>query len=207
VSLIKAFKHVRDPEAIWRENGWGPKLTFLAARPDGEPLVLTLRVPLEWETCDVLHMPAEVAAEPGSLAHALASLGKEVDSPDPITVLGMARPVQREGKPDVHLIATVTIAVADVSGPAPESVPGGEVEPVEFRNSERDYRGVRIREVKSRELVPGQPLSFLTVQYMLECEHGWLVITFATPQADVFTKLGGLLDKIVEGVRLDVKRH
>jgi hypothetical protein len=207
MSLIKALKYRRDPEALWHKSGWGPKLTFLASGTHGEPLVLTLRVPLDWETCDVLNMPAEVAATPGSMAQAMASVAKVVDSAGAITVLGMTLPVKREGEPDVNLLATMTIALADAPGPPPESMSGAEVEPVEFRYGGRSaYRGVRIRQEQRRDNVPSQPpIPFLIVQYMLECEHGRLVITFATPQMDVFTRLAGLLDKIAEGVRLEAR--
>jgi hypothetical protein len=204
MSLIKSLKIARDPEAYWRSQGWGPKLTFLVPRSDGERLVLSLRVPADWEAVDVLNMPREVAATPGSMAQALANLGRVVDQSGVVTVLGIARAVEREGQPDAHLFATITLAVADVPGESPDSIPGAEVEPIEFKDPRGDYRGVRVRQVLSREVVPDQPpMSFLTVQHLIQTEHGWLAITFATPQHEVFAKLGRLFDKIAASCRLD----
>ena len=205
LKIVQSLKIARDPEAYWRSQGWGPKLTFLIdERSDGEPLALTLRVPVDWTTCDVLKMPADVAATPGSMAQALANLGRVVDRSGVITVLGIARGVEREGQPDTHLFATITVALADVPGPAPESIPDAEVEPVEFEDPRGGYRGVRVRRVQSRAVVPDQPpMSFLTVQYLLETDQGWLAITFATPQHEVFARLGSLFDKIAAACRLE----
>jgi hypothetical protein len=204
MSLIKSLKVARDPEAYWRSQGWGPKQTFLVERSDADPLMLTLRVPADWTTYDVLKMPADVAATPGSMAQALANLGRVVDRSGVITVLGIARAVEREGMPDTHLFATITVALADLAGPAPESIPGAEVEPVEFDDPRGSYRGVRVRRAQSRAVVADQPpMSFLTVQYLLQTDFGWLAITFATPQHDVFAKLGLLFDKISAAVRLE----
>ena len=206
MSLIKNLKIARDPEAYWRSQGWGPKLTFLVTSAD-EPLVLTLRVPVDWESIDVLNMPADVAATPGSMAQALANLGRLVEATSVITILGIVRAIEREGQADTHLFATVTIALTDVPGPAPESIPGAEVEPVEFKHPHGDYQGVRVRQVQIRAVVPDQPaMSFLTVRYLIETDHGRLAIAFATPQHDVFAKLAGLFDRIAGGVRLEANR-
>jgi hypothetical protein len=199
LSLIKALKHRRDPEAIWREGGWGPTRAFPTSGFDGEPLMLTLRLPLGWDAADLLKVPPEMAADvkPGSLAEAITSTASVAGTSGAIAVLGMTRPIEREGKPDARALLSMTVALSDLPGPAPESIPDAEVKPVEFKDEDRDYRGVRIQQIRSREVLPGV-LPFLTVQFMLETEHGWLVITFATPQANFFTRTETLFDKIAE---------
>ncbi|MEA2199370.1 MAG: hypothetical protein QOJ25_3421 [Solirubrobacteraceae bacterium] len=42
-------------------------------------------------------------------------------------------------------------------------------------------------------------------QFMLEIEHGWLVVTFATPQADLFAEIESVLDKMAETCRLEAR--
>jgi hypothetical protein len=207
MSLIKALKP--DPEAKWRKGGWRPRLAFRTSGFGGEPLTLTLRLPLEWMTCDFLALPAEVTAvkpKPGSLAEAMMSIATVADRSGAITVQGMVRPVELEGRPDFYLLLTMTVALAQLPGPAPQSIPDAEVRPVEFKDEGGAYRGTRIRQIRSREFLPGQPaVSFLTVQFMLETGHGWLVITFATPQADLFTQTESMFDKIAEMCRLEAR--
>jgi hypothetical protein len=201
--LIKDLRIARDPERYWRSRGWGPEWRFPVARPGDEPLALSLRVPIDWKAVDVLEMPAEVAATPGSLSQAMARLAREVDASGVIAVLGIARTVAREGKPDAHLFATITFALTDVAGPAPDSIPGAEVEPIELNHPGAPYRGVRVRRVRDA-VEPGKaPMSFLTVQYLVQTGYGWLATTFATPQRDVFERLGPLLDKIAGATWLD----
>ncbi|HWF73830.1 MAG TPA: hypothetical protein VG186_10830 [Solirubrobacteraceae bacterium] len=204
MSLIKNLKIARDPEAYWRRQGWGPKLTFLIERPGAERLALTLRIPLDWQAFDALDMPADAEPPPGSMAQAVAALARVAGAAGVITVLGITRTVAREGNPDAQLFATVSVALADVPGEAPESSPAAEVGAVEFEHPDGDYRGTRIREVRRAEIVPGnEPASFLSVQYLLETEYGWLAVTFATPQVEVFEKLGLLFDKIAGGCRIE----
>ena len=61
---------------------------------------------------------------------------------------------------------------------------------------------IRRREVLSGVL-PGV-LPFLTVQFTLETEHRWLVITFATPDTKFFIPIEGRFDKVAETCRLDL---
>jgi hypothetical protein len=118
----------------------------------------------------------------------------------------MARPVELEGRPDFYLLLTMTVALSQLPGPAPESIPDAEVKPVEFKDEAGDYRGKRIQQIRSRDVLPGQPaVSFLTVQFMLETEHGWLVVTFATPQANFFARAESMFDKIAETCRLEAR--
>ena len=165
MSLIKALKHKRDPEAVWREGGWGPRRTFLTTGFAGEPL-------------------AAVVGTSGAIA-----------------VQGVMWPIEREGRPEVRALLSMTVALSELPIPAPESVPDTEVKPVEFKDEAGDYRGTRIRQIRRREVRPGV-LPFLTVQFMLETEHGWLVITFATPQTKFFIRIEGTFDKVAETCRL-----
>jgi len=201
MSLIKDLRIARDPERYWRSRGWGPEWRFPVPRPAGEALALSIRIPVEWEAIDVLKMAPDVAQTP--LPQAMATLAREVDAAGVITVLGIARPVAREGKPDAHLFAILTCALTDVAGPAPDSIPGAEVEPIELNHPNAPYRGVRVRRVRSANVSGKPPMSFLTVQYLVQTGHGWLATTFATPQRDVFERLGPLLDKIAGATWLD----
>jgi hypothetical protein len=130
--------------------------------------------------------PVGDAATTGPLAAAVAPLARGIDAAGVIAIIGIAHPVPRKGAADAHVFATVTVALADVAGAFPESVPGAEVAPVEFGHPAGNYRGVRIRRVRST----------LTVQYLVRTEHGVLAITFSTPQVDVFERLGDLFDKV-----------
>jgi hypothetical protein len=177
---------VRDPEAYWRSSGWGPEWRFPTTRADGEPLELALRVPGGWEAFDVMKRPVGNAATTGPLAAAVGPLARGIEAAGVIAVIGIAHPLARKGATDAHVFATLTVALGDVAGAFPESVPGAEVAPVEFRHPEGSYRGVRISRVSGT----------LAVQYLVRTEHGVLAITFTTPQVDVFERLGELFDKV-----------
>ncbi|HWF52879.1 MAG TPA: hypothetical protein VG294_19700 [Solirubrobacteraceae bacterium] len=186
-----------DPETYWRDAGWGPEWRFPVTRADGEPLELALRVPLDWEAFDVMKRPLGEAAETGPLAQVLAPLARGIDAAGVIAIMGIAHPLPREGAPDAHLFVTLTVALADLTGAFPDSVPGSEVEPVEFAHPGGPERGVRIRRTRDAAVAPGAPpLPVLTVQYLVRTEHGVMAITFMTPQVDVFDRLGELFEKI-----------
>lgn len=204
MSLIKNLKIARDPEGYWRSHGWGPEWRFPVTGPRGEPLAVSARMPGEWKATDVLKMAPEAAASSGSVAQAMALLAREVDAAGVIGVLGIGRAVKREGKPDAHLFAVIAFALADVAGPPPESIPGAEVEPVEFEHPNGPYRGIRVRRTKQVGAASDQlGKSVLTVQYLLRTDYGVLATTFATPQQDAFEKLTPVLDKIAGACWLD----
>lgn len=203
MSLIKDLRIARDPERYWRSKGWGPEWRFPVEQSGGERLMLSLRVPVDWQAIDVLKMPAEAATAEGSMTQAMAALARETDAAGVIAVVGIGRAVALEGKPDAHLFATITVALADLPGPAPDSIPGAEVEPIELDHGRGVYRGVRVRRTRNAAAPGLAPMKFLTVQYLVDTGHGWLSTTFATPQHDVFEKLGLLFDKIAGACWLD----
>jgi hypothetical protein len=194
----------RDPEAYWRSCGWGPEWRFPATRSDGEPLVLSLRVPVDWKAFDVMQMPADAVARTDALEQTVAALARGIDAAGVIAIMGIGHELPREGMSDAQLFVTLTVALAEVSGPFPDRITGAEVEPVEFAQPGVTYRGVRIRRVRNAAVLPDQPaLPVLTVQYMVRTDHGVLAITFITPQVDAFEKLGLLLEKIAGACSLD----
>jgi hypothetical protein len=202
MSLIKSLQKARDPEAHWRSQGWGPEWRFPAEGTGGEPLTFSIRSPLDWKLVDVRKLPVDGSAPEGSIAQAMVRLREVCDAAGMIAVLGIEHTVQREDKPDGHLFATISVALADVADPTLDSVPGGDVEPFEYRWDERPYRGVRARTVRTAELVPGHPpMAFISVQYLLRCDYGVLATTFATPQRE-FERLTPLFDKIARAGRL-----
>jgi hypothetical protein len=203
VSLIKDIKIALDPEREWRRRGWGEEHRYPVTGSDGQALVLTFRVPVEWDTIDVMKLRADAAAPDGSLARALVMLSREVETTGAIAVVGIARTVPREGKPDASLFAVLTFAVSDLPGPAPAEIPGAEVEPIELNHPGLPYKGVRIRRIRDATVPSGQQIPVLTVQYLVDTGHGWLATTFATPQPEVFERLVPLLDKIASACWLD----
>ncbi|MDQ6775291.1 MAG: hypothetical protein M3071_03505 [Actinomycetota bacterium] len=186
-----------DPEAYWRSSGWGPEWRFPATRLDGEPLELSLRVPLAWEAFDVMKRPVGAATMTGPLARAVAPLAQGIEAAGVIAIIGIDHALPLEGADDAHLFVTLTVALADVTGAIPEYFPGAQVEPVEFGHPDGSYRGLRIRRIKEAAVTPdGHPVPLLAVQYMVRTEHGVLAIAFATPQVEVFEALDELLVKI-----------
>jgi hypothetical protein len=137
--------------------------------------------------------PVGAAATTGPLAAAVGPLARGIEAAGVIAIMGIAHPLPRKGAVDAHAFATVTVALADVAGAFPESVPGAQVAPVEFGHPQGSYRGVRIRRVSGT----------LTVQYLVRTEHGVLAITFTTPQVDVFERLGEFFDKVAATCSLD----
>jgi hypothetical protein len=179
---------------------------FPATGSRGEPLVLSTRAPADWRVFDVMKMPADAAARNGSLAHVVAALARGIDAAGVIAILALGRDLPREGQPDAQLFATLTVSLADVAGPFPRSVPGAEVEPIEFKHPHERYRGVRIHRVRNAAVLPDQPpVPVLSVQYMVQTRHGLLISTFMTPQVDVFIRLLPVFDAIAGACRLDVE--
>ena len=203
MSLIKSLKYANDPEGYWRSEGWGPEWRFPAQGLRGETLACSIRAPLDWKMVDVGKLPAADAASPGSVGQAMVKLREACDATGMIAVLGIEHAVKREDKPDGHLFATISVALADVADPTTESVEGDDVQPFEYKWEKRPYRGVRVRRVQTAELVPGRPpMPFITVQYLMRCDYGVLATTFATPQRE-FDRLIALFDKIARGCWLD----
>ncbi len=202
--LTKDIWNMRDPERYWRSRGWGSEWRFPALGPAEEPLKLTVRAPADWTLVDVRELPEADVAPSGSVAQAMARLSQVVATAGVIALLGVERTVAREDKPDLHLFATLTIALKDLPGPMPESLPDAQVEPIELEHPKQAYRGIRVRRVQTAEIVPGQPpMPFLTIQYMVRTDHGVLTSTFATPQGEIFDRLIPALDKIAGACWLD----
>lgn len=200
MSLIKSLKHAVDPEAPWREGGWAPEWRFPAEGARRESLVFSIRRPLDWNCADLRDL-ADGSAPDGSVAQAMVKLREVCDAAGTIAVLGIEHPVKRENKPDAHLFATISVALAGGPNPTLESVPGPDVEPFEYTLDKRPYRGVRAREVRTAELIPGcPPIPLIAVRYLVRCDYGVLATTFATPQRE-FERLTLLFDKIAGGCR------
>jgi hypothetical protein len=207
VSLIKSLQQARDPEARWRAHGWGPERRFPAEGPDGRKLAFSIRAPLDWRLVDVRRLADEGPPPAGSVAETMLNLREALDAAGVIAVLGIEHTVMREDKADAHLFATISVALADVPDPTPESVPGADPEPLEYSWDKRPYRGVRTRGTRTAELVPGRPaVSFLTVQYLIRCDYGVLATTFATPQRE-FERLTPLFDKITRSCHFERGRR
>jgi hypothetical protein len=203
MSLIKSLQHARDPEGYWRSQGWGPEWRFPAQGTGGEALAFSIRSPLDWKLVDVRKLPVDGSAPDGSVAQAMIRLREACDAAGMIAVLGIEHTVKRENKPDAHLFATISVALADVADPTTQSVPGEDVEPFEYSWDKRSYQGVRARTVRTAELVPDRPpIPFISVQYLLRCDYGVLATTFATPQRE-FDRLTPLFDKIARACRLE----
>ena len=200
--LIKDIFARRDPEEHWRSRGWGPEWRFPAAGPGGQPISLRVRTPLDWTKVDVRKLPER--APTGSVAEAMRRLSATIGTAGVIALLGVEHTVAREGTPDLHLFATLTVALKDLDGPMPESLPEASVAPIELNTVGGRYAGVRVRRVSKAEIVAGQPpMAFLTVQYMVRTRYGVLASTFATPQQEIFDRLIPVFDKIAGAIWLE----
>ena len=200
--VIKNILRGRDPESIWRSEGWSSEWRFPAVGSGGEELLFKIRTPLEWTKADVRSLPETSPAE--SVAEAMRRLSAAVGTAGVVALLGVEHTVAREDEPDVHLFATLTVALKDLAGPMPDSVPDAEVSPVDLNTPGGHYRGVRVRGLAEAELVPGRSaMPYLTVQYMVRTDYGVLASTFATPQVGTFEGLMPVFDKIATACWLE----
>jgi hypothetical protein len=200
--MIKNILKGRDPESIWRSEGWGSEWTFPAVGAQGEQLDFKIRTPLEWAKADVRALPE--TSPPESVAQAMRRLSSAVGTAGVVALLGVEHTVARQDEPDLHLFATLTVALKDLPGAMPESLPDAQVGPIELNTPGGLYRGVRIRRLAQAELVPDRPaMPYLTVQYMVRTDYGVLASTFATPQVGTFDGLMAVFDKIATACWLD----
>jgi hypothetical protein len=194
-----------DREAYWRSQGWGPEWSFDTTRTDGRPLVFSIRVPVAWNACDVMKLPVDRAEDRHSLPHMLAALARGIDAAGVIAIMGIGHDLIMEGEPPAGLFAVLTVALRQVPGPFPDSIPGARVDSVEFGHAGGNYPGVRIVRLHEGEGEGEGEGSLLTVQYLVQTDHGVLASTFATPQAGLFERLLPLLDKIAGSGELGLR--
>jgi hypothetical protein len=184
-----------DPELAWARGGWAPRSQWTTRTPDGEQVVLSLRLPLRWRAADLLDPAAPVAA--GTPADRVR---KVTGLPGGFTPQRLALDLVREGEPTVTVLATMT-ALLLAPGATP-SDPGPE------RNAAPPlghYQGTLSRELRT---VRGGPdahgsLSLLVVTALLRTPFGVLSITFSAPQAPFHDRLEPLFRQMVQTVRLD----
>jgi hypothetical protein len=173
------------------------EFAFPATRSDGVALELSLGVPMGWEAFDMMELPAEAASANPALGQRAATLARGIDAAGVIAIVGMGCDLPLESATVTQAFVTLTVALAGVRGAFPDSVPGGEVNPVEFMHPGGSYRGVRIRGITHVEVLPGwPPVPVRTEQFMVRTEHGVLVITFTTLQVELFDRLAALLEAI-----------
>ncbi len=156
------------------------RLTYPAKGPAGESLELSLSLPADWSPFDVGAQAPHKRAQPGGVSAALSDLSRAMNEAGGIVVTGIRSGIgAAPGAPARILYATLSAALADVSGDPPDQTPGA------VRVNLPAGSGVRVRKVAAVKAVDGVPAApVLTERYLLRTGHGALALTFATPQVE-----------------------
>ncbi|HEX4109157.1 MAG TPA: hypothetical protein VHX88_13550 [Solirubrobacteraceae bacterium] len=199
VSLRKSIRFARDPEARWREHGWGPPGRHAVERPNGV-LVFSYRMPLDWSSADLALAPPEATADPRSVGHGMAVLCPELGEPATIAAVGTTLEVPAtEQHGTIALWTVLYAALADGPDPRAEHPPGWEPATLGHPRLEG---ATRTREWET-ELYEGKPVAPVRAHdYRLWTKHGVLELSVRTP---FFELVGAVLPKIAASCSLSAR--
>ncbi len=195
----------RRVEKVWREGGWGPVQTWPIERPGRPPLVFKLRVPLGLELIDVRGLADTAAGASPLVAQGAAALGAAAQGG---VFLVAALRTTKEPETERTLVATLTAAISDVTGP-----PSVE----EIRAGLSDDPHTRHEVIKLTDLTTqitslttepaerdAEPDRLLVLQYLTQTPFGGVVVSFSTTLTDAMTaKAHQIYHDIVRGVSID----
>jgi hypothetical protein len=200
----------RRADRMYKEGGWGPQLSFPVERKQGKPLVFQIRIPDSVELIDVPRLAGAARGAPATVGRAAVALERAKDAAGLIVVAALCA-TKLEPDSEREVLATLTVALADVTGPPP-------VEDYAVADSDRTVRSDRevtqisdrvtqVKRLSLEALEPGQePTPMLTIQYLMQTRYGALIMAFSTTHKEMFGEWGrGMFRKIAEGIFIGEK--
>jgi hypothetical protein len=166
--------------------GWGAPLTFAVRRPGRPRLAFRFQLPDGVRLLDVRRIAAAAPAAPSAVARAAKGLTRAVEAGGVIVVGAICPPPSLDGP--LEVLATVTVALADVPGPpvlkdylVPES------ERADQEITRLSEHVTRIRRLSVEALSPEQePVPMLMIQYLVETRYGAISMAFSTTHDEMF---------------------
>jgi hypothetical protein len=176
----------RRAEKLYREGGWGPQLTFPVKRAAGKPLVFQCRLPNGLALIEVQKLAAAARGAPTAVGKATTALERAGEAAGVIVVGALCPP--RASDAELEVLATMTVALADVKGPPnPEDFMLAETERSTQEVTKISDKATMIRRLSVESLDQAQePVPMLVVQYLLESQFGALVWAFSTTHHEMF---------------------
>jgi hypothetical protein len=169
----------RKAARIYRDGGWGPLLSWPVARPGGDPLVFQMRLPARIELVDLHALAAETAAAPDRPEMALDRAAQVAGA----IIVGALRSIASGDEP-AEVLATLTVALSDVSGPPVAGDLAGGFSEDHHSHQEIIVLSDAVTLVKrlSAESVPGvaEPVAMLVMEFLIQTEFGAVAMVFAT---------------------------
>jgi hypothetical protein len=193
-----SFLRRRRADRIYRDGGWGPRLTWPVPRADGPALVYQMRLPTTVQLVDIATLAARSPGAPEFVAQGADALKTAGAAGVIVTgaLIGEADGGERE------VLATLTVAFSELSGP-PTVSEGIEVDGDTRTHTEvtkLSDKGTQVRRLISTQ-VPGQPepVPMVVMEYLMESRFGALAVAFSTTHRGMMGEFGsGWFRKIVE---------
>jgi hypothetical protein len=167
-------------------SGWGAPLSFAVKRAGKASLRFQFQLPEGVRLFDVRRLAAAAAGAPSVVARSAKSLDRASAAGGVIVVGAICPPPSPDGP--LTVLATVTVALADVPGPPllkdylpPESA---RADQALTRLSERV---TRIRRLSVEALSEDQePVPMLMIQYLVKTRYGAMSMAFSTTHPEMF---------------------
>jgi hypothetical protein len=167
-------------------GGWGAPLRFAVQRAGEAPLRFQFQLPDGVRLVDVRRLAGAARGAPSVVARSAASLDRASAAGGVIVIGAICPPPSSDGP--LEVLATVTVALADVPGPPMlEDYLLPESERADQEVARLSERVTRIRRLSVEALSPDQePMPMLMIQYLVETRYGAMSMAFSTTHPEMF---------------------